>query len=389
MVDNDEKLNDNHKRFLVKEWVTKTKENKESTQSYLHWHVHHCSYRDLINLYVKQIHAMSEHTFLASWNYVQFKKCKNNLQVGDILIVNDFAQNYLCLHQNEPQGMHWEHKQVTLHPTVVYFRCKDCNNISTHEIGHVSNDLKHDTHLVKKFNEKTLKVLENRGIEICKIIIFSDQAPSQYKNKTAFKYIHNNILPVMLNFFATRHGKGPCDGCAGRIKQKVSALVKAETGVVNSPQTFYKLCKEHIEKAPVPDKPCQHFVQTFEFTQKLASHPNTGKWPGLPNTRKLHSMINASNKNVMNIHHFLCCCDPCMHDGSECLNNVCPSDWEAFNFSRKCKVATNLKQWIEASHMKNENTCMQICKINEVDSEQFDWASVLNELSNKQTFADL
>ena len=83
---------------------------------------------------------MSEYTFLASWNYVQFKKCRDNLLVGDILIVNDFAQNYLCLHQNKPQGMHWEHKQVTLHPTVVYFRCKDCNNISTHEIGHISND---------------------------------------------------------------------------------------------------------------------------------------------------------------------------------------------------------------------------------------------------------
>ena len=84
----------------MKEWVTKTKENKESTQTYLHWDVHHCSYRDLINLYIKQIHAMSEHTFLASWNYVQFKKCRDNLQVGDILIFNDFAQNYLCLHQN-------------------------------------------------------------------------------------------------------------------------------------------------------------------------------------------------------------------------------------------------------------------------------------------------
>ena len=160
----------------------------------------------------------------------------------------------------------------------------------------------------------------------------------------------------MLNFFATRHGKGPCDGCAGRIKQKVSVLVKVETGVVNSPQTFYELCKEHIEKPPVPDKPCQHFVQTFEFTQKLASHPKTGTWPGLPDTRKLHSMINASNRNVMNICCFLCCCDPCMHDGSECLNNVCPSDWYAFNFARKCKVPTDLKQWIEASPLEAENT---------------------------------
>ena len=131
------------------------------------------------------------------------------------------------------------------------------------------------------------------------------------------------------------------------------------------------------------------FLQTFEFTQKFASHPRTGTWPGLPDTRKLHSMINASNKNVMNIWHFLCCCDPCMHDGSECLNTVCPNDWYAYNFARKCKVPTNLKQWIEASPLEAENTCTKICKITEVDSEHFEWASVLNILSSKQTFTDL
>ena len=109
---NESKLTDKCKCFLVKEWVTQTKENNGATQSYLHWKVHHCSITDLIHMYIKQVETMSEHTFHASWNYVQFKKCKNNLQIGDVSIVNDFAQNYLCLHQNEPQGMHWEHKQV-------------------------------------------------------------------------------------------------------------------------------------------------------------------------------------------------------------------------------------------------------------------------------------
>ena len=64
----------------------------------------------------------------------------------------------------------------------------------------------------------------------------------------------------------------------------------------------------------------------------------------------------------MNICHFLCCCDPCMHDGSKCLKSVCPSSWEAYNFSRKCKVKTNLTQWIEASDSHNENTFTDIHK---------------------------
>ena len=75
---NTSKLDDQRKHFLVKEWITKTKETNGATQSYLHWKVHHFSYSDLINMYVKHIAHMSEHTFFASWNYVQFKKCKNN-----------------------------------------------------------------------------------------------------------------------------------------------------------------------------------------------------------------------------------------------------------------------------------------------------------------------
>ena len=61
---NASKLNDQRKYFLVKEWITKTKENIGATQSYLHWKVHHCSYSDLIGMYVKHIAHMSEHTFL-------------------------------------------------------------------------------------------------------------------------------------------------------------------------------------------------------------------------------------------------------------------------------------------------------------------------------------
>ena len=65
---------------------------------------------------------MAEHTFMASWNYCQFKQAKRNIIPGELMLVHDFAQNYLCLLQNEPQGMHWDHKQVTLHPTVAYYK---------------------------------------------------------------------------------------------------------------------------------------------------------------------------------------------------------------------------------------------------------------------------
>ena len=103
---------------------------------------------------------MSEHAFFASWNYVQYKQIKSNICHGEIVMVQDFTQNYLCQLQNEPQAIHWLHKQVTLHLTVVHYHCPvdDCYTVA-HEIVHVSNSLKHDAHSVEKINITTMQVL--------------------------------------------------------------------------------------------------------------------------------------------------------------------------------------------------------------------------------------
>ena len=114
---------------------------------------------------------------------------KEYILVGDVIFVHHFMQNYLCKHQNECQGLHWRHKQVTIIPTVVHYRCTKCNQLVTY-------DIKHDAHMVKIFRERSINVLKQNNINICKIIEFMDQAPSQYKNKTAFNYLANCDIPM-------------------------------------------------------------------------------------------------------------------------------------------------------------------------------------------------
>ena len=111
-------------------------------------------------------------------------------------------------------------------PTVAHYHCVKCEQLVPHEIVHISDDLKHDAHLVKLFNFKSIEVLKANKVEICKIIKFTDQAPSQYKNKAAFNYLKNYKIPTQRNYFETRHVKGSCDACTGRVKQGVSRLVE-------------------------------------------------------------------------------------------------------------------------------------------------------------------
>ena len=56
-----------------------------------------------------------------------------------------------------------------------------------------------------------------------KVTYFSDGAPTQYKNRKNFLSIacHEEDfgVPCDWHFFATSHGKGPCDGVGGTVKR--------------------------------------------------------------------------------------------------------------------------------------------------------------------------
>ena len=38
---------------------------------------------------------MALHCFFAAWNFHEYLICKNNLEKGQIVVVHDYAQNYL------------------------------------------------------------------------------------------------------------------------------------------------------------------------------------------------------------------------------------------------------------------------------------------------------
>jgi len=56
-----------------------------------------------------------------------------------------------------------------------------------------------------------------------KILYFSDEAASQYKNcKNFLNLCHHKVdfgVDAEWHFFATSHGKGPCDGLGGTVKR--------------------------------------------------------------------------------------------------------------------------------------------------------------------------
>ena len=182
----------------------------------------------------------------------------------------------------------------------------------------------------------------------------------------------------MLNFFGVRHGKGPCDACAGRVKQKVTNLVKTETSVIHNAQDLFHTCEEHLETKLKDDGSCMHFIQTFYFTNKLPTRPKTESWTTVPDTHKLHSVINSPGSHQINLKYILCCCIGCLNS-SECQNNLCPRPWLGFNLQTKKYVAPKLNTWISCTVCKNL-LCVQHTNY---------WAEHINQLSAISNFTEL
>ena len=347
---NEHKLNDRKKRFIVKKWISKKEKipNSNKYRNYMHWDYNRFSYSELLEQYVNSLESMAGHTFFAAWNFHQYLVCKNNLEEGQIVVVHDYAQNYLCVFQHEVQAMHWCHAQVTIHPSCISYRCPvdGCNQLVLHEIVHISDDTKHDAHLVKRFQSANYKILEKRGVRIRKIVEFTDQAPSQFKNKSAFRYLSEEQRPCQRNFFGVRHGKGPCDACAGRFKSRLSTLVKTGTCVVDSPKTCYEAAKNKLESTWPQSNECAHYMMNFNYTPKIGTRPNTDKWKGVLSTRHhMHSIMNTGKKLQVNVRDVMCMCSGCLHGDSECKQPNYIDEWRGFDMDKFKQINADLNLW--------------------------------------------
>ena len=209
--------------------------------------------KDLLDHYINQLNDMSVHQFCKIWQLKQFNRCVRNLKPGQVLFVHDFSQNLLLYSQDEPQSRHWVHKQITIHPTVVYYKClrNGCEEIVKEDLIHIIEDLSHDQDAVQAFLEASVEHLKQKGVEIKEIIQFSDHAASQYKSKTVFYKLSKYDIPVTNHFFAVRHGKGPANRAGGNFKVFILNTIKIGTVHLSTLEEIAEYCCLKFDKQVV------------------------------------------------------------------------------------------------------------------------------------------
>lgn len=246
-----------------------------------------CKVRELIDLLARAIKKLIPHHFVSVDQAAFLKKYKEEMSQNQAVILMDFSMNYSCLIQDASQSYHWSKKGVTVHPIVIYY--KDANNdLKNDNLCFISEDVTHDVSMVKLMQEKTMAYIKEKLPQVTEVMYMTDGCAGQYKNCFSFlnlcKHFEWYGIKASWCFFATSHGKSPCDGIGGTIKREATkaSLQRLYGDYIKDADSLFKFCKENLSK-------------TITFFQILASdlkveraQAETRKAVTVPGTRTFH-----------------------------------------------------------------------------------------------------
>lgn len=109
----------------------------------------------------------------------------------------------------------------------------------------------HDATMVYLFNQKLISFLRTKYEGIKKIYNVKDGAASKYKNCKNFYNLclHETDYGIKCewHFFATSHGKCPCDGIGGTVK-RMARDASLKQSIITTPEMLYNwLVKSSIK----------------------------------------------------------------------------------------------------------------------------------------------
>ena len=205
------------------------------------------------DLLCDSIDNLTTHSYIAKTQSRYLKNCKENLNQNECLILGDFAENYQYVVQDEVQSYHWSKSQCSLYTIVLYFIE---NKLLKHKsFCYLSEDVDHDTGFIYKTQEDITRYIKENLPDVSSVKYFSDGCAAQFKNFKILKIFINlchHSKDFDLNaewvFFATSHGKSPCDGIGGTVKRVVcqESLKQITTGQILDVNLMYSFCKAKI-----------------------------------------------------------------------------------------------------------------------------------------------
>lgn len=252
----------------------------------------HLPVEEFVDEACRQFDILREHHFVSKAQANYLNMVKENLNDSNAIILIDFAENYSFIVQDAVQGYHWNNSQATLHPIVIYI--KENNQLISKSYCVISDHLRHDTNTVHAFMSSVIPLLKQDFPSVNKCLYFSDGAGSQYKNfKNICNLSHHYLdygLQAEWHFFATSHGKSPCDGIGGTVKRLVAraSLQMVSGQTISTPESMFDWCQSNISGI--------HFlyissVDILRHVEEMKLEQRYVLSRKVPGTRSYHSFV--------------------------------------------------------------------------------------------------
>ena len=198
--------------ITYKQWISNPKTTLETMVK---------STEEFIPYLCEELCKLMPHAFIATQQSAFSRATKENLGEGEVQVIVDFAENYAFTVQDAIPGFHWNNDRATVYNIVIYY--KENTDVKHRSLVIISDCLTHDSIAVYTFHKILIEYLKSEFSSVKKVLYFSDGAPQQYKNyKNVINLaFHQNDfdIPAEWNFYATAHGKGPCDGLGAVVKR--------------------------------------------------------------------------------------------------------------------------------------------------------------------------
>lgn len=208
---------------------------------------------EFISLVSEAADMATGHHFTCKSQAQYLRLLKESLPITSAIILLDFAENYSFVCQDATQGFHWNTEQATLHPFALYYRMASGEELTCLSICIVSDEREHLASTVYCFIKRVIQYVKEQLPIIQMIHYFSDGASAQYKNcKNLINLCHHKTdyeIEAEWNFFATSHGKSPCDGIGGTVKRLAAraSLQATDTGHIMTPLQLFQWANTNIK----------------------------------------------------------------------------------------------------------------------------------------------
>ena len=281
----------------------------------------------LLTDYLIHLEKMLQHYFFDMWMSHQFNCLLDNLLLGLVLFVNDYAQNILLCFQKEPSSVHWIHHQVMLHPSVVYFLCPGCGQvIIKEEIYHITSDTKHNWRGVDHFMHLNLNHLHSKGDKIERIHDFTDNAGSQYRSHFIWNHLSRFGILWSRHYFAPNHGKAASDRTSGFFKSFVRDNILSQNVILKNIEVLNRFVVKHMEKQPSGKNVCLHETQhKIIFSKEIIRPTEDYEYSiGPPAVdadgvrKNIHCIHSTGTPGIIQVRSVDCCCHACIRMVGHC-----------------------------------------------------------------------